>query len=228
MALAIVAAGGGGERLGSASPKFQVPLLGTPMVYYSLRAFEQAPSIDSIVVVVPGDFVEEWSARILHDGGISKAGATVAGGATRQESVRLGLQAVGSPDGTVVVHDAARPMVTVEMIQAVCEIEDGLAGMITAVPVTDTIKRVADGEVIETVERAGLYSVQTPQGFLLSVLIDAHREAARIGLEGTDDAVLVERFGGRVGVAEGSRDNIKVTYPADVATAETALKGRQL
>jgi 2-C-methyl-D-erythritol 4-phosphate cytidylyltransferase len=227
VALAIIAAGGGGQRLGSASAKFQVPLLGKPMVYYSLRAFEEAPSIDSIVLVVPGAFVQEWSVRVLRESGTSKAATTVAGGATRQESVRLGLEAGGSPDGIVVVHDAARPLVTAEMIQAVCAIGDGLAGMITAVPVTDTIKRVEGGQVIETVERAGLYSAQTPQGFVLSALIEAHRDAARAGFEGTDDAMLVERCGGRVGVVAGSRDNIKVTYPADVATAEAALKGRQ-
>ena len=227
MAFSIIAAGGSGERMGTAAAKFEQPLLGRPMVSYSLEAFQNSPSIESIVLVVPGPFVGQWSQESLRASGFSKAAATVAGGATRQQSVWLGLQAIGSRDGIVVVHDAARPMVTAEMIESVSVMPDGTDGLITAVPVTDTIKRVEASSVSATVERAGLFSVQTPQGFSLGALLDAHSEAAGAGFEATDDSALIEWRGGRVGVVPGSRENIKVTYPADLVVAEAVLRGRR-
>ena len=226
MACAIIAAGGSGERMARNGAKFAEPLLGRPMVSYSLEAFQNATSIESIVLVVPAPLLGQWSAGSLRDSGFSKAAATVAGGPTRQQSVRLGLQVAGSVDGIVVVHDAARPMVTSEMIDAVAAIPAGVDGLITAVPITDTIKRVEASIVAGTVERSGLFSVQTPQGFRFAALIDAHRQAADSGFEATDDSALIEWRGGRVGVVEGSRENIKVTYPADLLVAEAVLRER--
>jgi 2-C-methyl-D-erythritol 4-phosphate cytidylyltransferase len=227
MAFSIIAAGGSGDRMGAGGAKFAEPLLGRAMVSYSLDAFENAPSIESVILVVPAAFVERWSAESLRGSGFSKAAATVAGGETRQQSVWLGLQAIGSPDGIVVVHDAARPMVTPELIESVAAMPEGMDGLITAVPVTDTIKRVEASSVSATVERAGLFSVQTPQGFLLGPLLEAHGEAAGAGFEATDDSALIEWRGGRVGVVNGSRENIKVTYPADLLMAEAVLGGRR-
>ena len=228
MAFSIIAAGGSGERMGAGGAKFAELLLGRAMVSYSLDAFQNAPSIESIILVVPAAFVEQWSAESLRGSGFSKVAATVAGGERRQQSVRLGLEAIGSREGIVVVHDAARPMVTPELIESVAAVPEGMDGLIAAVPVTDTIKRVETSSVSATVERAGLFSVQTPQGFSLGALLDAHSEAAGAGFEATDDSALVEWRGGRVGIVPGSRENMKVTYPADLLMAEAVLGGRRL
>jgi len=227
VAFAVIAAAGGGDRLGNSVAKFEVDLLHEPMVLYSLRAFQQSGAIEGIVLVVPSGRLDTWSVASLRASGISKAHSTVAGGATRKESVFLGLQAVEEKDGIVVVHDAARPMVTPVMIDTVCEIPRGMAGLVTAIPVTDTIKEVEGRVVVSTLDRTRLVSVQTPQAFELSALREAHRYAAKEGFEGTDDASLVERIGGRVGVVEGAPENIKVTYPADLRMAAAILSGRE-
>ena len=227
MAFSIIAAGGSGERMGAGGAKFALPLLGRPMVHYSLEAFQNSPSIEAIVLVVPAACLDRWSAESLRGSGFSKVAATVAGGGSRQESVRLGLQVIDSKEGTVVVHDVARPMVTPAMIESVAVIPEGMDGLIAAVPVTDTIKRVEAGSVSDTIARSGLFSVQTPQGFTLRALLQAHQEAARAGFEATDDSALIEWRGGRVGVVEGSRENIKVTYPADMLMAAAVLEGRR-
>jgi len=225
-AFCIIAAGGSGDRLGSSIAKFELPVLGRPMVRFSLEAFEQAGRIAGIVLVVPPDRVDDWAPSRLRASGISKSLATVAGGATRQESVRLGLGAIEGTDDVVVVHDAARPLVTAEIIDAMCDIPAGMAGLVTAVPVTDTIKQAERGSVVKTLDRDEYIAVQTPQSFALTALVEAHREAVRTGFAGTDDSSLVERMGGRVGLMNGSRENIKVTYPVDVVMAEAILKER--
>lgn len=228
MAFAVIAAGGSGERFGGVVAKFEADLLGRPMIRYSLEAFQQSRAIQGIVLVVPGDRVGSWGAEALRSSGISKALATVAGGGTRQESVRMGLSIIEGESGVVAVHDAARPMVTAALVDAVCEIPAGLSGVTAAVPVTDTIKEVADGLVVSTLDRAPLVSVQTPQAFDIQELVEAHRAAAEAGFEGTDDASLLERMGRKVGIVDGSRDNLKVTYRSDLALAAAILRGRGL
>lgn len=223
---AIIAAGGRGERLSSGSPKFETPLLGRPMVLYSLEAFEEAEEIDGIVLVVPPDRVDSWSSGALGRWGVTKAHATVAGGATRQESVRLGLETLEGVTDVVVVHDAARPLVKPDVINAVCKFPPGAVGLVAAVPVTDTIKLVSGATVRSTLKRAHLFSVQTPQAFDFTVLVDAHRSALASRFEATDDASLVEKVGGRIDVVEGDLENIKITYPADILTAEAIMAGR--
>lgn len=225
-AFAVIAAGGSGRRLGSPGPKFEVPLLGRPMVSYSLEVFQACPSIGAIVLVVPAERVRAWGVSVLAEAGITKAVATVAGGPTRQESVRLGLAAVGDGAGIVAVHDAARPMVTPGLVDRVCAIGDGLAGQVPVVPLTDTVKRVEDGRVERTLDRSDICSVQTPQAFDLAVLLAAHSSALEEGFEGTDDASLVERAGGTVGTVRGSRENIKVTYPEEMVLATAILESR--
>jgi 2-C-methyl-D-erythritol 4-phosphate cytidylyltransferase len=226
VALAIIAAGGRGSRLGSSSLKFEHELCGKPLIMYSLDAFQASESIESIVLVVPRQRLGAWSAERLREQGIGKAAATVAGGDTRQRSVSLGLKALPSTGGLVVVHDAARPLVTAGMIDAACDIPRGADGVIIASEVTDTIKIVEGGFVVSTPERGSLVAVQTPQAFKVAVLLKAHQAAREQRFGGTDDAVLVERIGGKVAVIPGSRDNIKVTYPEDLALAEAIIAER--
>jgi 2-C-methyl-D-erythritol 4-phosphate cytidylyltransferase len=223
VALAVIAAGGSGSRLGSPSSKFEHELCGKPLIMHSLEAFQAARPIDGIVLVVPDHRLGEWTVERLKELGISKAVSTAAGGATRQQSVFLGLKQIGDAEGVVVIHDAARPLVTAGMIEAVSSVPEGADGLITATGVIDTIKAVDGGFVASTLERDRLVAVQTPQAFHLEVLRKAHFAAEADGYLGTDDAALVERIGGKVAVLQGSRDNIKVTYPEDLAIAEAII-----
>jgi 2-C-methyl-D-erythritol 4-phosphate cytidylyltransferase len=149
----------------------------------------------------------------------------VGGGDSRQQSVRNGLQHVTSE--YVVVHDAARPFVTSEMVDRTLSSLADAEGAIVATPLDETLKRV-DGDVVdETLTRAHLWRVQTPQSFRTSTLLDAHDKAAAEGFEVTDDASLVERYGGRVVVVHSTRANMKLTYPEDFVIAEAMLKSRE-
>ncbi len=211
-AWAIVVAGGSGARFGGAK-QFNV-LGGRRVVDWAVLAASSA--CDGVVLVVPPDQVGRVALDVQPD-------VIVAGGASRSASVRAGLTQV--PDGVdvVVVHDAARPLAHPGLFAAVLEaLAAGADGAVAAVPVADTLKRVGDdGAVVETVDRSGLWAVQTPQGFRLDVLRAAHAGEP----EATDDAGLVEAAGGRVVVVAGDRRNLKVTDPADLALLE-ALVGR--
>jgi 2-C-methyl-D-erythritol 4-phosphate cytidylyltransferase len=195
----IVPAAGAGERLGADVPKAFAVLGGRPMVEWSLDVLREV--CDRVVVAVPPDRVEPPD--------------FVAGGATRSESVRNALDA--APEASVVVvHDAARPLVTVELVRRCLEALEGFDGAIAAVPVTDTVKVVEAGEVIRTPDRGRLWAAQTPQVFRADVLRRATGDA-------TDDASLVEAIGGRVRVVEGTPENLKVTTALDARIAETLL-----
>ncbi len=149
----------------------------------------------------------------------------IAGGGRRQESVRNGLNEVETE--YVVVHDAARPFVTVDMIERTLSSLDDADGAIVAVPLDETLKLV-NGDVVEsTVSRAHLWRVQTPQSFRTGPLREAHDKSAAEGLEVTDDASLIEHYGGRVVVVHGTRANLKLTYPEDYVIAESILKNRK-
>lgn len=227
MAIAIIAAAGRGSRLGSPVSKFELELCGKPMLLYSLEAFQAAHCVDAIILVVPEERLDAWTVDDLRARGISKASAIIAGGTTRQESIRRGLESIPDEAGTVVIHDAARPLVTPEAVEAACLIPDGADGVITAVGVTDTIKSLKGSVVGSTLQRESLVAVQTPQAFRLDVLRDAHLAASEQEFEGTDDAALVERVGGVVAVVEGSRENIKVTFSEDLALVDAIIRERR-
>ena len=226
MAFGIVVAAGRGERLGATEYKFEVPLLGKPMVWYSLAAFQEAAGIEALVLVVPRERLGAWSAEALRGRGIVKALGSVAGGPTRQESVWRGLLQIGATEGDVVVHDAARPLVTPSLIERVRAGLGRAQGVVAAAPVTDTLKECSSGRVVRTVDRASLVAVQTPQAFRIDALRRAHEGARGAGFAGTDDASLLERMGEPVLVEASDRYNMKVTYPEDLAVAEFLLKGR--
>jgi len=201
--------------------KLLAPLAGRPLLAHTLAAFQACPSVGRVALVMAGERLEEGR-DLVRAHGFDKVAAVCEGGERRQDSVRAGLEALGRCEWAV-VHDGARPLVTPRLI------EDGLAAAretgaaICAVPVSDTIKQVsAAGEVERTVEREGLWLVQTPQVFRYDLLLEAHRRAARI--EATDDAALVEAMGGRVRVYMGSPRNIKVTTPEDLALAEVLVR----
>ena len=222
---AIVPAAGRGERLGPGTPKALRPIGGVPMLVHAVRALAQARSVDLVVVAAPPPDVAAVRA-LLDDFHVGADVRVVAGGDSRQESVRLALASLPDPVDVVLVHDAARPLAPVELVDAVAAaVRAGADGVVPGLPVADTVKRVDDGVVVETLVRADLRAVQTPQGFRRSVLEEAHVGAE--GVDATDDAGMVERLGRRVVVVPGAEEAFKVTRPLDLVLAEAVLARRR-
>jgi 2-C-methyl-D-erythritol 4-phosphate cytidylyltransferase len=221
MAIALIVAAGSGERLGAGCPKALVELAGRPMLDWSLQALAASPEIEQVVVALPaGTGLPEVSGeRVIG----------VEGGATRSESVRCALEIAQGGD-PVLVHDAARPLLTpaiVRQVIAALVADVDADAAIAAAPVTDTIKRVADhGGVLETLDRSSLWAVQTPQVFRREALERALAQPAEVLGEATDDAWLIERAGGRVVVASVAAENLKVTTPLDLEIAGELLSRR--
>jgi 2-C-methyl-D-erythritol 4-phosphate cytidylyltransferase len=217
MAIALIVAAGLGERLGASRPKAFVELAGRPLLRWSVDVLASVAAIEQIVVALPG--------------GVQAPVGTVGvpGGAVRSESVRLALAAAG-PGDPVLVHDAARPLLTAELVQGtLAAVEgDGIDAAIAAAPVTDTVKQAdGDGMVTQTLDRAGLWAVQTPQVFRRAALERALDVPDEVLAQATDDAWLIERAGGRVVVVAASPENLKVTTLLDLDLAELLLARRQ-
>lgn len=223
---AIVPAAGRGERLGPGAPKALRLLGGVPMLVHSVRALARARLVDVVVVAAPpGDEAEVRGVLDSHQAPTEVR--VVTGGATRQDSVRLALESLDPDVDVVLVHDAARPLAPSQLVDDIVQaVARGAEAVIPALPVADTVKRVEDGRVVETVRREGLYAVQTPQGFTRELLTKAHDAAVIDGFAGTDDSSLVERIGAAVAVVPGHPEAAKVTRPHDLVTAEHVLQER--
>lgn len=221
----IVVAAGRGSRMGSEIKKQYLPLAGAPILVRTLQTLDACQSVDRVVLVVSPEDID-CVRDLIREHRIGKVGAVVAGGAERQNSVWKGLRAL-LPDSThVAVHDAARPLVSQDEIQAVIEAaKDGGAATL-GVPVKDTIKRVTAGLVRETLERSTLWAVHTPQAFRRDWLEEAHDRSLQQGGHGTDDASLVEWAGYPVRMVRGSYENLKITTPEDLLVAETLFQER--
>ncbi|HEY3106546.1 MAG TPA: 2-C-methyl-D-erythritol 4-phosphate cytidylyltransferase [Gaiellaceae bacterium] len=218
---AVIVAAGRGERLGVDRPKAFAKLGGRPLLAESVERLDQTDWVDSIVIVAPEGW-EEPSILLSEELSASKVSSCVPGGETRAESVRAGIAEVPEDALVVLVHDAARPLVSEEVLERVlAPLGEGWDGAAPALRVADTLKRAAaDGAVVETVDRASLWAVQTPQAFLVPVL----REAVAGELEDASDcAKLVEKRGGRVRLVEGDPRLLKVTTQADLAFVESLL-----
>ena len=222
----LIVAAGRGQRFGGSLPKQYAELAGVPLLRHTLMAFARHPAVGRLRAVIHPDDRDLYDAAAA---GLDLA-APVAGGASRQESVRLGLESLAedSPE-RVLIHDAARPFVSSAVIDRVLAALDRAPGAIAALPVVDTLKREgADsdtGRIAGTQDRAGLWGAQTPQGFRFAEILAAHRAVA--GEELTDDAAVAERAGLAVALVEGSRENMKVTSQDDLRTAEQWLRGQQ-
>ncbi|MGZ4120622.1 MAG: 2-C-methyl-D-erythritol 4-phosphate cytidylyltransferase [Actinomycetota bacterium] len=220
---AIVVAAGQGARLGEEGmPKAFRPLGGLPMHLHSVRALQATPRIAGIVLVVPPHLQEYAIEHTMGEASHAVIEITP-GGESRRDSVRAGLDAVPQECERVVVHDAARPLVTPALFEAALAALAGADGAVCAVPLADTVKRARDSVVEATVPRAGLWRAQTPQAFRAAVLRRAHERALAEGLDATDDAALVEHAGGRVVLVPGDERNIKITTPAELELAEALL-----
>jgi 2-C-methyl-D-erythritol 4-phosphate cytidylyltransferase len=211
--------------MGARRPKQYLRLGAAPILVATLRALGRARSLRGIVVAVPAAQVTA-TRRLLSRARVPKVLDVVAGGADRQESVWRGLQRVPDDARIVIVHDAVRPFITAELVERVRVAAAGGAAT-CGMPVRDTVKRVADGAVAATVERAGLWLTQTPQAFTRALLWEAHDKARRDGFAGTDDAVLVERLGMPVAMVTGLAQNLKITTPEDLRTARAWVRPRR-
>ena len=226
MAIALIVAAGSGQRLGADRPKALVELGGRPMLQWSLDALAQLDELREVLVAMPPGTPVPAGVRS------GPALSSVDGGATRSDSVRRALAAAspGDPEEPVLVHDAARPLLTPAIAREVIGALEGDAGVdaaIAAAPVTDTIKRVDVGRrVLETLDRSSLWAVQTPQVFRRGALERALDVSAAVLAEATDDAWLIERAGGRVLVVSVATENLKVTTPLDLELAAGLLARR--
>ncbi|MDX6425573.1 MAG: 2-C-methyl-D-erythritol 4-phosphate cytidylyltransferase [Gaiellaceae bacterium] len=221
---AVLVAAGRGERLGEDRPKAFVRLGDLPLLAESLRRLDESGWIDQIVLVAPPEW-EEPAILLAEEIGASKVSACVPGGETRTESVRAGVAEVPEDAAVIVVHDAARPLVSEEVIlRVIAALGEGFDGAVPGLPLADTVKRVRDGVVVETVSRDELVTVQTPQAFVAPVL-----RAALAALRGdstqspTDCASIVEGNGGRIKVVDGDERLLKVTTRADLERVATWL-----
>ncbi len=219
---AIIVAAGEGKRMRGMDKVF-AQLGGEPLLLRATRPFQQCPLVDQIVVVVSGEHHEKCQ-QMAGTGEWSKVTDVCLGGKRRQDSVAAGLKRLKNFDW-VIIHDGARPLVTVDLIERGLEAAKETGAAAAAVPVTDTIKVVGkDGIVRQTPPRQNLRAVQTPQVFRFDVIQIAHKQDVS---SVTDDASLVERLGHKVKLYMGSYDNIKVTTPDDLALAEILLKKRE-
>ncbi|WP_300029981.1 2-C-methyl-D-erythritol 4-phosphate cytidylyltransferase [uncultured Roseobacter sp.] len=214
---AVIVAAGRGSRAGGGVPKQWRPLLGETVAAHSLRAFQRHPGIDQLVLVVHPD--DSPAAPWPDMPGL----LVVSGGDTRSASVLAGLAALEDRVQRVLIHDAARPCVSSEVIDGVLAALETAQAAAPAVPVVDALWTGADGLVTGTADRTGLFRAQTPQGFDLTKILAAHRDHP----QGADDDVALARLNGhRVSITPGDEDNLKITMPADFARAERILRAR--
>ncbi len=219
----LIMAAGKGSRAGGALPKQYRKIAGQAVLRHTLNRFCPHPHIEQVQVIINPD-----DAPLYRDvvAGLSIA-APISGGASRQESVRLGLEALATnPPDLVLIHDAARPFVDGATIDGVIAALSDADGAIAAIPMTDTVKLSQGTTIIKGISRDGLWRAQTPQGFRYNAILNAHRKA--IGLDLTDDAAVAEHAGLQVRLIQANEDNFKITRAADFARAERMLEGPEM
>lgn len=228
MVSVILPAAGRGKRMQAGVNKVFLSLMGKPILFHTLRAFAAVEEVQEVIIVTGAEEVEPLRRFLRGAGPVLRRSfrsiKVVEGGSERQYSVWNGLKASSIESDVVLVHDAARPLVSRATIEAVIDAARAHGAAIAAVPEKNTVKIVEDGCVTATPDRSKLWAVQTPQGFSRSLLMEANEKAVSDGFLGTDDASLVERCGAKVHVVMDSYRNIKVTTPEDLIVAEAFLR----
>jgi 2-C-methyl-D-erythritol 4-phosphate cytidylyltransferase len=215
---AVIVAAGSGTRMGGADKLF-TKVAGRPLLAHAIAAFQECNAIDRIVLVMAPLNLKRGR-ELVEQHGFTKVSALTKGGERRQDSVRLGLEALGECDH-VAVHDGARPLVSPYLIERGIEAARGTGAAVPAIPLADTVKEAdADGIVLRTLDRSRLSAVQTPQIFHYDLLMRAHR---KVRGDVTDDAAMVEALGEHVQLFEGERQNVKVTTVEDLRLVESVL-----
>ncbi len=220
----VIVAAGRGERFGVAA-KVLANVGDRPMLAWTLDAVARAPGVGEVVVVA-GEHSERGIRDVVDAGSWPYPVRIVIGGERRHDSVMAGVRAISATVDVVLIHDAARPLVTADLFTACAAAARADGAAIVAVPVTVTIKRVRDGAVVETSPRDALWAAQTPQGFVRRLLIEASERADQRHLDVTDEASLLERLGQPVRIVAGSQSNLKVTHPSDLHIADALLRRR--
>ena len=220
----VLPAAGSGKRMGAGQNKLFLLLANKPILIHTLEVFEQDESCTGIWLAVKPE-EREYILQLLKEYRITKVKGLPDGGEERQHSVHSCIKAMNQVE-IVLVHDAARPFITQEIITSLvkCAMEQGAA--IAGVKAKDTMKKVRDGVIIETVDRENLWMIQTPQAFRFDILAEAEDVAEKVGFLGTDEAMLVERLGYPVHIVEASYENLKVTTKEDLVLGEAILKKR--
>jgi len=224
----VIPAAGQGKRMGAGYNKQFLSLRGQPILAHTVKLFEESSYVSEIVIVgAESDLL--LIKELVNHHKFLKVVAIIQGGAQRQDSVRTGVQALSSTIQRVVVHDGARPLLTLQAFHRFLEETEEFSAAIMGIQLKDTVKRVdISGKVLETPPREGLRAVQTPQIFDRGILEEAHHKASALGYYGTDDAALLEWMGYPVQMVEGSQENIKVTTPDDLWLAERILAMREV
>jgi 2-C-methyl-D-erythritol 4-phosphate cytidylyltransferase len=224
MNVAIIVAAGRGERAGAGRAKQFRDLAGAPVLVHTLRRFDECASIEETIAVVPAEEIEQFE-TMARAHGLRKLARVVAGGATRAESVRRGLDATETSAFVVAIHDGVRPLVKPSEIDSVVRAAEESGAAILVAPVVDTIKEIIAGKIAQTFERTRLRRALTPQCFRRDLLERAYARALAEKTDATDDSALVERLGAIVVAVEGDPRNIKLTRAEDFALAEIIMKG---
>ncbi|MEZ0479686.1 2-C-methyl-D-erythritol 4-phosphate cytidylyltransferase [Planococcus sp. SSTMD024] len=220
----VLPAAGSGKRMKADRNKLLLELSGKPIFIYTLEVFDRDPDCEGMWLAVKEDereLIEEYVERYR----IKKVKGYATGGAERQDSVRAGLEMAGQC-GVVLVHDAARPFISPSVIRELVEQANESGAAIAGVPVKDTIKKVRESVITETVNRAELWMIQTPQAFRYELLMEAAQRAKADGFLGTDEAMLVERMGHPVQIVESTYENVKMTTPDDLIYGKAILASR--
>ncbi|REK69172.1 2-C-methyl-D-erythritol 4-phosphate cytidylyltransferase [Paenibacillus paeoniae] len=221
----VIVAAGRGTRMGTSESKQFLHLANKPIMVHTLELFQRLDFVNEISLVVGTDDIDRCETWV-RDYELSKVTAVISGGGERQHSVLRGLEKLTSD--WVMVHDGVRPLVTEAAVANCCRTAMQGGAAVLAVPVKDTIKQVDEGGVIvSTPDRRSLWAIQTPQAFRRVLLLEAHQRASEEGFLGTDDAMVVERMGAPVTVAEGDYTNIKITTPEDLPYAEFLIGQRR-
>ena len=229
-AVALIVAAGEGRRMGVPQSNAFIPLEKTPLLALAARPFEDCDRIDSLYPVLRAQDFAAWDQEVLKRFPLRKAKPPVAGGLTRQDSVRLGLESIGEGEegvDVVLIHDGARPFVDILQVEQLLDTMEEAQGAVLGVPAKETIKVVSpEKRVLETPARGSLWHIQTPQAFDFQTILEAHRKASRDGVYATDDATLLEHLGVPVVIVQGSYRNIKITTKEDLVIARALLEDR--
>lgn len=221
----IIVAGGTGKRFGNITKKQFADLCGKPVLYYSIDAFEKCKLVSEIVLVLPAEYMDSYDKSISRIKSFKKVKKIIQGGKQRQDSVYNGLKNVSNNADIVLVHDAARPLVSINIISKVIEQSNLSDCAICAVAINDTIKQSnGDHLVKQTIPRDDLWLAQTPQGFKYDLIMSAFKNAYDNNIYGTDESSFIELLGVKPAIVEGAKNNLKITNPEDLKLAEFYLK----
>jgi len=223
---AIVLAAGAGRRIGADVSKTYLSIAGRPLILRALDRMFAAKAVKEVILVVAENNLHRCDSMLRGDAALSnRPWVLQSGGSTRQQSARRGLEKLNAVTDIVVIHDGARPFASAALIDRLVEAAAEKGAVVAGLPVRDTIKVVGSGGLIQsTPERQSLWEIQTPQVFRRELIVAAHEAAEKSGVEATDDAMVVERFGKSVYVLEGERTNFKITLPEDVWLAEMMIR----